>query len=79
MDEGKSDGDGDGALRPLSWDTHVDQNVAVLDRLDDIPVAEHADGCLEVLPRLGGELNPEQKPRHAGPVAQRLTAGPGLR
>jgi hypothetical protein len=33
----------DGALRPLNGDTHVDQNTAVLDGLDDLTVEEHAD------------------------------------
>lgn len=32
MAEGKGDEENDGALRPLSGDTHVDKSVAVLGR-----------------------------------------------
>lgn len=51
---------------PATGDAQVDQIVAVLRELPDLPVAEHAEVFLEVHARLGGELNPEQKLRQAG-------------
>lgn len=45
---------------------NVDRILASLDGLDDRPVADHAGVYLEILDRLGGELDPEQILRRAG-------------
>ncbi len=47
-------------------DTHVDAVLTDLDRLAELPVAEHAEVYLDVLERLNGELNPEERLRRTG-------------
>ncbi|MUK03544.1 hypothetical protein GM708_17565 [Vibrio cholerae] len=55
-----------GVVPSATGDPQVDGILAILDGLTDRPVSEHADVYLELLGRLGGELNPEQKLRQAG-------------
>ena len=49
-----------------SGDAHVEAVLATLDRLGEVPVAEHSAVYLDILERLGRELNPEQTPHRAG-------------
>ncbi|MHA7208327.1 hypothetical protein [Arthrobacter sp. MDT1-65] len=58
MQDGTDDGSRTG-------DAPVDGILAALDRLGDLPVTEHAAVYLDVLERLGRELNPEQGLRRA--------------
>ncbi len=60
------DADVDATAGGTTRDENVDLILAALDGLDDIPVSQHAEVYLDVLDRLGGELNPEQKVRQAG-------------
>lgn len=60
------DADVDATAGGTTRDENVDLILAALDVLDDIPVSQHAEVYLDVLDRLGGELNPEQKVRPAG-------------
>jgi hypothetical protein len=55
-----------GAADGGTGDAHVDEVLRALDRLADLPVTDHAAVYLDVLERLGGELNPEQKLHRAG-------------
>lgn len=50
----------------ITGDTHVDAVLQALDRLAHLPVTEHAEVYLDVLERLGGELNPEERLRRTG-------------
>ncbi|MEC5200004.1 hypothetical protein RCH21_002243 [Arthrobacter sp. PL16] len=60
-------GDSTAGAEPSSTgDRHIDQILAALGRLDDLPVLDHADVYLDVHDRLSGELNPQQKLREAG-------------
>jgi hypothetical protein len=47
-------------------DMHVDAVLSALDQLADLPVTEHAEVFLDVLGRLDGELNPEERLRRTG-------------
>ncbi len=58
--------DDTGGTPSPTGDPQIDSILAGLDGLADRPVSEHADVYLELLNRLGGELNPEQKLRQAG-------------
>lgn len=60
------DADVDATAGGTTRDENVDLILAALDVLDDIQVSQHAEVYLDVLDRLGGELNPEQKVRPAG-------------
>lgn len=60
------DADVDDTAGGTTRDENVDLILAALDGLKDIPVSQHAEVYLDVLDRLGGELNPEQKVRQAG-------------
>lgn len=60
------DADVDATAGGTTRDENVDLILAALDGLDDTPVSQHAEVYLDVLDRLGGELNPEQKVRQEG-------------
>ena len=60
------DADIDDTAGGTTRDENVDLILAALDGLKDIPVSQHAEVYVDVLDRLGGELNPEQKVRQAG-------------
>ncbi len=60
------DADVDDTAGGTTRDENVDLILAALDGLKDIPVSQHAEVYVDVLDRLGGELNPEQKVRQAG-------------
>ncbi|PPB50288.1 hypothetical protein C4K88_06455 [Arthrobacter pityocampae] len=47
-------------------DPRVDRILGLLDGLEDLPVAEHADVYLDVHDRLAGELDPDRALRQAG-------------
>ncbi|WP_104182207.1 hypothetical protein [Arthrobacter sp. B0490] len=56
----------DGTDGGSTGDAPDDEILAGLDRLGDLPVSEHAGVYLDVLERLGRELNPLQGLRRAG-------------
>lgn len=60
------DADVDDTAGGTTRDENVDLILAALDGLKDISVSQHAEVYLDVLDRLGSELNPEQKVRQAG-------------
>lgn len=70
----EANGSGDGSVSgtvsrsapSATGDAQVDRILALLDGMDDLAVAEHAEVYSDVLGRLGHELNPEQRLRQAG-------------
>lgn len=66
MDEAQAAAAEGGTSSSGAADTKVERILALLDGLEDLPVAEHAGVYLDVHDRLGEELDPGRALRQAG-------------
>ncbi|WP_247828717.1 hypothetical protein [Arthrobacter antioxidans] len=65
MDEAQTSAP-EGGMPSSRGGTPVDRILDLLDGLQDVPVAEHADVYMDVHDRLARELDPERTLRQAG-------------